>query len=339
MVNTNIVIARKKVDIGTRVVLWDEKYGLNGYDTTRYVVKTENRKTGKIKTKIIKGKRYNSRSKIRKVDLNWCKKFVNQFFLHHSGLYRSRDTYGVLHKERGLSCHFIMDDDGTIYQTLDVKERAWHGGSCNTTSVGIEIDSRASATKFPTAYDKEHQKKYRVGPRKIRIDNIHNINIKGYDYSDGQYNALIKLTNGLCKELNINKDFPRGVDGKIVKGVIKSPTKFNGIMCHYHLTDNKIDPISLDYGKILKGIGGNTNYVPRVVKNTIDLKGWMGRQEALLELGHNPGPIDGIVGRGTVGAIKSFQSAMSLNPTGEWCQLTQTVAITMLTGLGIIVKI
>ena len=33
----------------------------------------------------------------------------------------------------------MLDIDGTIYQTLDLKERAWHATISNTRSVGIEI--------------------------------------------------------------------------------------------------------------------------------------------------------------------------------------------------------
>ena len=35
--------------------------------------------------------------------------------------------------------HFLLDLDGTIYQTLDLKERALHVGASNTRSVGVEI--------------------------------------------------------------------------------------------------------------------------------------------------------------------------------------------------------
>jgi len=35
--------------------------------------------------------------------------------------------------------HFMLDVDGTIYQTLDVKERAWQATKANDRSVGIEI--------------------------------------------------------------------------------------------------------------------------------------------------------------------------------------------------------
>lgn len=338
MDNTSIVICGEKYNIGTRVVLWNEKNGLNGYDMSKYSTENQDRKTGKDVVTTVKGKRYSQRSVIKKVDRNWVNKYVTQFFLHHSGLYHSADTYDVLHKQRGLSVHFILDDDGTLYQTLDVREKAWHGGGCNKTSVGIEIDSRASVTKCPNAYDQAHQKKYRVGPRKIIVDNIHGVNIRGYDYSDGQYNALIKLGKVLCDQLDIPKDFPRS-NGKIIKGIIKDFSKYKGIMCHYNITENKIDPISLDYDRFLKGIGGNTNVIQNIFNDTIDLRDWMGRQEGLLELGYHPGPIDGICGKTTKDALKSFQQSVSLNVTGEWDEITKVTMMTILSGHGIIVKI
>lgn len=39
-------------------------------------------------------------------------------------------------------------------------------------------------------------------------------------------------------------------------------------------------------------------------------------QEALLDKGFNPGPVDGIRGRRTIGALKAFQVAMGMPPTG-----------------------
>ena len=37
----------------------------------------------------------------------------------------SKGTFRVLHDERALSVHFMLDVDGTIYQTLDVKVRMY----------------------------------------------------------------------------------------------------------------------------------------------------------------------------------------------------------------------
>jgi tyrosyl-tRNA synthetase len=47
-----------------------------------------------------------------------------------------RQCFKVLHDARDLSVHFMLDLDGTIYQTLDLKERAWHATTSNSRSVG-----------------------------------------------------------------------------------------------------------------------------------------------------------------------------------------------------------
>src|ERR1043165_2164691 len=64
-----------------------------------------------------------------------------QFVIHYDAAGTSRQCFKVLHDLRDLSVHFMLDLDGTIYQTLDAKERAWHATSSNSRSVGIEIAS------------------------------------------------------------------------------------------------------------------------------------------------------------------------------------------------------
>lgn len=260
--NTSIVICGQKFDIGTRVVLWDEKNGLNGYDQSKVVVYEEDRKTGKKIAKTISGKRYGSRT-LKKLDFVGLQNVVTQFFLHHSGLYHSSTTFNVLHNERKLSVHFILDDDGTLYQTLDLVESAWHGGKSNAFSVGIEIDSRALANKQPDAYDEYHQKKHNVLPRNKVKDNIHGNVILGYDYNDNQYNTLIKLGKKLVEVFpkmsknimgEVVADFPRGADGTIEKKMIKDPAKHCGFICHYNWSENKVDPISFDHERFLFGV-------------------------------------------------------------------------------------
>ena len=48
-------------------------------------------------------------------------------------------AFEVLQDRRGLSVHFMLDLDGTIYQTLDLKEAAWHATIANGRSIGIEV--------------------------------------------------------------------------------------------------------------------------------------------------------------------------------------------------------
>lgn len=332
MPNNCIVVCGKKYDIGTRVVLWNEPGGLNAYDTTVY--ETSDRKTGEIV--VVKGKRYKSRLALGGTpDLSKLKKVVWQFALHHSGLFRSHDTYETL-QQRGLSVHFILDDDGTLYQTLDVRERAYHIGGNNAMSVGIEIDSRAVAGKYPDAYDEAHQKKYKVGPRRVKLDTIHGMKIKGFDYSDAQYTTLVKLTKVLVEIFPLIKiDFPHDSAGNIIKTELAAPKKHQGFICHFQVTRQKIDPISFDFDRFLAGVkgiefvaqpAGNTNVV--ILKadesDETDLDTWLERQTALKILGFDPGVLDGEFGPNTRSALQEFQADQGLTPDGIWGPKTES---------------
>ena len=66
---------------------------------------------------------------------------VDQVVIHFDACGSSRRCFEVLHDIRSLSCHFLLDVDGTIYQTLDLKEKAWHATIANSRSIGIEIAS------------------------------------------------------------------------------------------------------------------------------------------------------------------------------------------------------
>jgi N-acetylmuramoyl-L-alanine amidase len=315
--NTSIIVCGEKFDIGTRVVLWGEDKGFNGYDRSQSVVWSQNRKTGKKEKLIIKGVRYNRRNWRKNPKLNHIQSLVNQFFLHHSGLYRAADTFNVLHNQRRLSVHFILDDSGLIYQTLDLKEKAWHGGQNNTMSVGIEIDSRAHAGRFPDAYDEYHCKKYGVMPRRKRIDLVQKSWTTGYEYNDKQYEALIRLAIGLKNifpKMN-PMDFPRDKNGRIIKHIISEPKKHSGVICHYNNSTNKNDPISFDDYRFLKGVKENN---PLIKSTFLTIETIREKQELLQRLGYNPGPVDGLMGSKTERAIKSFQKDVGLVQDGDW---------------------
>lgn len=317
--NTSIVVCGQKFDIGKRVILWNESNGFNGYDTSKHVTEYQDRKTGKIQRIVVEGKRYSDRNKLFKINtLDKLQDKVSQFFLHHSGLYRSRDTFEVLHNQRRLSVQFILDDDddGTLYQTLDLKEKAWHGGRNNSISVGIEIDSRAQANRFPDAYDEAHQKKYGVGPRKKRLDKVQNYWMNGYEYSDAQYDTLIRLGAKMVEIFpKIKVDFPRDKYGLIAEYALPNPLKHNGFICHYNATKTKIDPISLDHYRLMNGVkSGNPSY-PSCFK---DFSTWYERQNALLSLGYDCGEIDGVFGPKTRRALIAFQTRYGLSVDGVW---------------------
>lgn len=321
MANTSIVVCGQKFDIGTRVVLWDESGGFNAYDTSRYTTKTQDRRTGQTAKIIVEGVRYSKRTWRKKPTLKQLQGVVTQFFLHHSGLYRARDTFHVLHNQRRLSVHFILDDNGVIYQTLDLKEKAWHGGKNNPMSVGIEIDSRAHASRFPDAYDEAHCKKYKVSLRRKRIDYVQKRWVKGYEYNDKQYEALIRLAIALKKVFPKMGDLQFPTDGKrIVKHCLKAPKKHCGLIAHYNNSTAKNDPISLDDYRLLQGIKHNN---PAQGSTFLVAKTWTDKQEWLQAMGYNPGPIDGIPGTKTKNAIKAFQKDAGLSPDGDWGPRTE----------------
>lgn len=67
----------------------------------------------------------------------------------HCSAQHTAEMINVL-KESELSCHYIIDTDGTITQLIEDNKRAWHGGagswreitdSINSHSIGIELSS------------------------------------------------------------------------------------------------------------------------------------------------------------------------------------------------------
>ena len=74
------------------------------------------------------------------------------FMAHWDVCLSSHSCYKVLLK-RKLSVHFLIDNDGTIYQTMDTNHVAYHAGSrkVNNASIGVEISN---------AYYPKYQKNY-----------------------------------------------------------------------------------------------------------------------------------------------------------------------------------
>lgn len=200
--------------------------------------------------------------------LERLREHVDLFVLHYDVCGTSRQCFKVLHDLRGLSVHFMLDLDGTIYQTLDLKERAWHAGSGNDRSIGIEIANIGAYPDMKTLekwYGRDERNRPIVtlpawmGDGGLRspgfiarparpepvAGEIHGRRYLQYDFTPQQYAALGKLTATLCRVLpRIKPQFPREPDGRIATRVLTDPelARFSGILGHYHLTTDKIDP-------------------------------------------------------------------------------------------------
>ena len=278
-----IIVAGQLFRTGTRVVTWMDPGGYDAYRVERRFSPFE--KSGwedsKAEVKYLTTpNRYNLRrvgltdEEVERVrgggwDLPTLQKVVDQFVIHYDVCGTSRQCFKILHDMRGLSVHFMLDIDGTIYQTLDLKERGWHATSSNTRSVGIEIAnmgayraSEKSPLKDWYAQDEQGTRitiperfgdggvltKNFVG-RPARPDLVRGVlqgsQLEQYDYTPQQYQALVRLTAALCKVFpKITCDYPRDEQGKMVTGKLPDDVLENtqGVIGHFHIQANKVDP-------------------------------------------------------------------------------------------------
>ena len=290
-----IMVAGKLFRTGTPVVLWTDPGGYDAYRVDKRFTKFDGRDFQKWdeKNKAKDPQRYNIRNhNMTEQDMidvrggGWelekLQDVVDQFVIHYDVCGTSRRCFDVLHDRRHLSVHFMLDLDGTIYQTLDAKERAWHAGSANSRSVGIEI---ANMGAYAESEKKPWQKWYTTdakGNTRITIPNeadaasIRTPNfiarpsrndlifgeIQGkvrqqYDLTDQQYAALIRLTATLHAVLpKIELVYPVDEDGELIPRLLTEEQQdaHHGLLGHYHVSGRKSDPgPTFDWDRVIKG--------------------------------------------------------------------------------------
>ncbi|MEM7313730.1 MAG: peptidoglycan recognition family protein, partial [Planctomycetota bacterium] len=195
---------------------------------------------------------------------------VDQFVIHYDVCGTSRQCFKVLHDLRGLSVHFMLDIDGTIYQTLDLKERAWHATISNSRSIGIEIANIGAYPPSNMRMLNQWYKPDRDGNPRIMLPQsmgdggvltrdfvgrpirkapvtgtIQGEELVQYDLTPEQYRSLVKLTATLCRVFpRIQCDYPRDEEGKLIPRKLSDERlkKYEGILGHYHVQSNKTDP-------------------------------------------------------------------------------------------------
>lgn len=213
-------------------------------------------------------------------DFDALREAVDLFVLHYDVCGTSRMCFDVLHDQRKLSVHFLLDVDGTIYQTLDLRERAWHAAKANSRSIGVEI---AQIGAWPLGDDTldEWYPVDRGGPRlalpariprgplaselearPIRAERIRGtINgneLEQHDFTSAQYRSLAALTKSLCRVFpRIEPVVPRQVGGKVAMDALSEAEyeRFSGILGHFHVTTRKVDPgPAFDWERLLTDV-------------------------------------------------------------------------------------
>ncbi|MFM1769814.1 MAG: hypothetical protein RJA22_2343 [Verrucomicrobiota bacterium] len=291
-----IMLAGRMVRTGTPVVLWTDPGGYDGYRVERRFSPYDESawETSKFLVKDLSTpNRYNLRraglteAQVERVrgggwDLPLLQEVVDQFVLHYDVAGTSRQCFKVLHDQRGLSVHFLLDLDGTIYQTLDLKERAWHATSSNTRSVGIEIanvgaygDSTAAPLRdwyrrdpdggtrlvIPTRFGDGGVRNTNLVLRPDRPDpvsgSIHGRSLVQYDLTPQQYEALIRLTAALCSVFpKMACNYPRDATGALLRTRLPDTEleAFGGVLGHFHIQTNKVDPgPAFQWDRVIEG--------------------------------------------------------------------------------------
>jgi N-acetylmuramoyl-L-alanine amidase len=279
-----IVVAGQLVHTGTRVVTWMDPGGYDAYRVERRFspIGKADWETSQEEVRGLRSpNRYNMRggsltgAEIERVrgggwDLPLLQRVVDQFVIHFDVCGTSRQCFKVLQDMRDLSVHFMLDLDGTIYQTLDLKERAWHATSSNSRSVGIEIANMGAypvngKNPFAEWYSKEPNGQVRITiPAQYGDGGILTKDFVGhparpepitgviqgkeliqYDFTPQQYQALIKLTATLCKALpRIKCDYPKDAAGNLVRQKLPDAElkAYQGVLGHFHIQTDKVDP-------------------------------------------------------------------------------------------------
>ncbi|MFA6543792.1 MAG: N-acetylmuramoyl-L-alanine amidase [Limisphaerales bacterium] len=279
-----IIVAGQLFHTGTRVVTWMDPDGYDAYRTERRFAPLDQSswETSHVAVAALKTpNRYGLRSsgltdaQAERVrgggwDLPLLREKVDQFVLHYDAAGTGRQCFKVLHDHRGLSVHFLLDLDGTIYQTLDLKERAWHATTSNTRSIGIEIANiGAFAPGEQKMFEEWYQRDDTGWPRVVMparigepgvlapnfiarparkepvVGTVQGRRLQQYDFTPEQYAALARLTATLCKVFpKIHCDCPRDAAGQLVTGKLSGDAleKYQGILGHYHIQTDKLDP-------------------------------------------------------------------------------------------------
>ena len=157
-------------------------------------------------------------------------------------------------EKRGISTHFVIDNDGTIVQLADCNDITWHAGNRKINNISIGIDfSNAYYTKYQSKYIKSGH-----GERPILKDSmVHGVKLKPHlGYYPAQILAYKALLDFLNKTYNIKLECPINEEHQLITTVHEPAASgvFDGVVCHYHLTRKKIDTAGLKLKNIIDEI-------------------------------------------------------------------------------------
>ena len=178
------------------------------------------------------------------------KRNIRLFVNHWDVCLNSKSCNDILNRS-GISVQFLIDNDGTIYQTMDMQHGAWHAGSerVNRASVGVEI----SNAYYPKYADWYVQNGYGERPmvddawvNGVKLDPFMGFYPEQIEAAKALWKAVASASNVKLKtKLNQFGKVSTKDEKEIVYG------KFEGVISHYHCYKGKIDCAGLEIGDLI----------------------------------------------------------------------------------------
>ena len=173
-------------------------------------------------------------------------RYTNMVITHWDVCTSAEKCFRVLNG-KGISTHFCIDWDGTIYQFVDVVHEAWHAGvsKINRQSVGIDLNN--------PIYPKYNDILVKRGQTERPI--ISGYTINGWNPGEflgfhkvqiDAYTALLAALNQHLPDLELVPTGDSG-DPKVIKTIkVNRAVAEGGVMHHAHVKKRKWDTAGVD---------------------------------------------------------------------------------------------
>jgi N-acetyl-anhydromuramyl-L-alanine amidase AmpD len=167
---------------------------------------------------------------------------IDLLVLHDSHSTTAREAV-VEMDDSGHSTHFLIDWDGTIFQTLDL---AWEGNhvkraGIDRRSIAIDLVNPAEVgTRPPTPPGVDRET---VGRPLGHFALIQGKDLQHWGYTEPQKTALVQLVRALVSRLpRVTARVPASEDGAILRSYVPGAETLTGVAGHLHLFQVAYDP-------------------------------------------------------------------------------------------------
>ena len=184
-------------------------------------------------------------------------------FVNHWDVCLSAESCATVLNRRGISVHFLIDNDGTIYQMLDTQHKAWHAGI----SGGVGGNPKGIGVEISNAYYLKYQDWYvRNGFGERPVLEGATVHGREMDPFTGFYPVQLEALKALWKAvhvgLGIPLEYPTNSKGELSDTVDRDCVKgkFHGICNHYNFTKGKMDCAGLDVATLIEEVKNTPMY-------------------------------------------------------------------------------